>query len=41
MKKACKACARALKEKTVIKRGMPATVMVCKSPICRLYGKEQ
>lgn len=39
MKKVCKACARPLKEKHVIKRGAPVTVWVCKSPICKRYGR--
>lgn len=39
MTRYCKACARPLKEKRVIKRGEVGTVWVCKSPICRLYNK--
>jgi hypothetical protein len=35
----CKACARPLKEKSVIKSGKPVKVWVCKSPICKRYNK--
>lgn len=39
----CEACARPLKGKTVIAAGGRGlvTVAVCKSPICKLYGRPQ
>ncbi len=41
MARMCKACARNLKPVNKIVRGAPAVVQVCKSPICRMYGKAQ
>jgi hypothetical protein len=36
----CKACARPLKEKRIVKpREGVVSVWVCRSPICRLYNQ--
>lgn len=39
MNRYCPECARPLKEKKVKKAGRIVSAWVCKSPICKRYGK--
>lgn len=36
----CEACARVLKASHVVRGGRPVVLLVCKSPICRLYNRD-
>lgn len=41
MKGTCAACARPLKDKNMVVKGKVTKVQICKSPICKSYGKPQ